>query len=585
MVFEGTPASPGIAIGPAFLLNVSELRIARRNLPDASAVVLEIARFDRAITDVRSELENLASRLEGVVEGKQIIEVHLLLLDDPTMKKEVRSRIENDLVNAEFAVSQVLRDVIDKFRKLEDPYMRERVADVRDVGRRVIASLLGTEREVLGKVTEPVVVVACDLDPSETAGLSKNQVLAFVTDKGGKTSHTAILARSLGIPSVVALKGITEHTEPRQTVIVDGIHGKVIVEPDEGELLFYTELRRRYEEAEADIAQNADEEAVTADGVPVELAANIEFSQEADQVRRFGGRGVGLFRTEFLGLLYPDSDDEEEHHYQAYRHVLEVIHPETAIIRTLDLGGDKFLGNLGTAEANPFLGWRAIRICLDQPARFRTQIRAILRASAFGNARLMIPMITDVFQVRRTREYISETEEELTRKGIHFDANMPVGIMVETPAAAIGIDLLLPWVDFVSIGTNDLTQYTLAVDRGSPYVAHLFDPLHPTVLRQIDHVCRKCKSAGKWVGICGQIAGDPLAVPLLLGLGVDELSVALAVIPDVKKMISVVTMEGSRNLAAKALKMESGWQIRELVRSFVMGSYPEILLEDDHEEG
>ncbi len=585
MILEGTPASPGIAIGPAFLLNVGELRVARRNLPDCSVVDLEIARFDRAIADVRNELEILASGLKDVIEGRQIIEVHILLVDDPTMQKEVRSRIENDLVNAEYAVSQVLRDVIERFRRLEDPYMRERVADVRDVGRRVIAKLLGTEREALGKVTEPVVVVAQDLDPSETASLSKDQVLAFVTDRGGKTSHTAILARSLGIPAVVALKEVAECTEPRQTVIVDGIHGKVIIEPDEGELLFYSELRRRYEEAEADIAQNADEEAVTADGVSIELAANIEFSQEADQVRRYGGRGVGLFRTEFLGLLYPASDNEEEHHYQAYRHVLEVIHPEAAIIRTLDLGGDKFLADLGITEANPFLGWRAIRVCLDQPARFKTQLRAILRASAFGNAKLMIPMITDVFQVRRTREYISEIREELTKKGIPFDVNMPVGIMVETPAAALGIDLLLPWVDFVSIGTNDLTQYTLAVDRGSPYVAHLFDPLHPTVLRQIDHVCRACKPAGKWVGVCGQIAGDPLAVPLLLGLGVDELSVALTVIPDVKKMVSVVTMDASRSLVEKALTMESGWQIRELVRSFVTGRYPEILLEDDHEKG
>jgi phosphotransferase system enzyme I (PtsI) len=584
MLLEGTPASPGIAIGPAFLIKVGELRIARQTLPDGAAAEREIARFDSAIEDVREELETLAAGLEDVLEGRQIVEVHLLLLDDPTLQNEVRTRIRRDLVNAEYAVSLILREVIERFKRLEDPYMRERVTDVRDVGRRVMARLLGTEREVLGKVSSPVILVSSELDPSDTAGLSREQVLAFVTDRGGKTSHTAILARSLGIPAVVALKEIAEIVEPRQTMIVDGIHGKVIVDPDESQLLFYNELRRRYEEAEAEIAQNADDEAVTADGVRIELAANIEFSQEADQVRRFGGRGVGLFRTEFLGLLYPESDDEEEQHYEAYRHVLETVHPESAIIRTLDLGGDKFLGDLNTAEANPFLGWRAIRVCLDQPARFRNQIRAILRASALGNARLMIPMITDVYQVRRTRDYIRETCEELRSRGIPFDEKLPVGIMVETPAAALGIDLLLPWVDFVSIGTNDLTQYTLAVDRGSPYVAHLFDPLHPTVLRQIDHVCRACNDSGKWVGVCGQIAGEPLAVPLLLGLGVNELSVALTVIPDVKKMISVVTVDGARSLARQALSMESGWKIRELVRGFVMGSYPDILLEDDHGE-
>jgi phosphotransferase system enzyme I (PtsI) len=584
MLLEGTPASPGIAIGPAFLINVGELRIARQTLPDESAVEREIARFDHAIEEVREELETLSAGLDDVLEGRQIVEVHLLLLDDPTMQNEVRACIRRDLVNAEYAVSLILREVIERLRKLEDPYMRERVTDVRDVGRRVMARLLGTEREVLGKVPTPVILVSRELDPSDTAELSRDQVLAFVTDRGGKTSHTAILARSLGIPAVVALKEIAEIVEPRQTLIVDGIHGKVIVDPDESQLLFYTELRRRYEDAEAEIAQNADEEAVTADGVRIELAANIEFSQEADQVRRFGGRGVGLFRTEFLGLLYPESDDEEEQHYEAYRHVLETVHPDPAIIRTLDLGGDKFLGDLSTVEANPFLGWRAIRVCLDQPARFRNQIRAILRASALGNARLMIPMITDVFQVRRTRDYIRETCDELRSKGIPFDEKLPVGIMVETPAAALGIDLLLPWVDFVSIGTNDLTQYTLAVDRGSPYVAHLFDPLHPTVLRQIDHVCRACRASGKWVGVCGQIAGEPLAVPLLLGLGVNELSVALTDIPDVKKMISVVTVDGARSLVRQALTMESGWKIRELVRGFVMGSYPEILLEDDHGE-
>ena len=576
--FEGTPGSPGIGIGPAFLLSVEELRISRRDLSGPGEVERELKRFDGALEGTRRELKKLSRNVGDLIEGKQLVEIHMMLLDDPTIRRDVQDRIINDLVNAEYAVSQVLYEVLDRFRKMEDPYMRERAADVRDVGRRVMAQLMGSEREALMNLDHPVVLVGRDLDPSDTAGLDRSKVMAFATDKGGRTSHTAILARSLGIPAVVGLREAAESVQPGQQVIVDGIHGTVIIDPDQDQLHYYRELRTRYMDTEENIARNAAEPAVTKDGHKVELSANIEFSQEADQVRRYGGCGVGLFRTEFLKLLSPNSDDEETQ-FNAYHHVLETLRPEPVIIRTFDLGGDKFLGELDVNERNPFLGWRAIRVCQDRPELFEPQLRAILRASIYGSARVMIPMVTHVEQVVGLRRQLARVADMLEEEGYEVDRDMEVGIMVETPAAALGIDLLLPYVDFVSLGTNDLTQYTLAVDRGSPYVADLFDPLHPTVLRQIDHVARACHSAGKWVGICGQMAGDPLGVPLLLGFDLDELSVALTLIPDVKRMIRVMSMDGARDLAARALKMESAKKIRRLVFDFVIDKYPEVLLD------
>ena len=513
-----------------------------------------------------------------LIEGRQLVEIHMMLLDDPTIRRDVQDRIINDLVNAEYAVSQVLYEILNRFNRMDDPYMRERAADVRDVGRRVMAQLMGSEREALLNLDHPVVLIGLDLDPSDTAGLDREKVLAFATDKGGRTSHTAILARSIGIPAVVGLREAAEYIQPGQTVIVDGIHGTVILDPDPDQLRYYSELQARYQDTEENIARNATEPAVTEDGHRVELSANIEFSQEAEQVRRYGGCGVGLFRTEFLKLLTPESGDEETQ-YAAYHHVLEVLSPEPVIIRTFDLGGDKFLNELEVNERNPFLGWRAIRVCLDRPELFEPQLRAILRASAVGNARIMIPMVTHVEQVVKMREQLGRVAESLVSSGEAIDEDIEIGIMVETPAAALGIDLLLPYIDFVSLGTNDLTQYTLAVDRGSPYVAGLFDPLHPTVLRQIDHVVRACHSAGKWVGICGQMAGDPLGVPLLLGFDLDELSVALTLIPDVKRMIRVVSMDGARDLASRALKMDSAKKVRRLVLDFVIDKYPEVLLD------
>ncbi|MCK5840627.1 MAG: phosphoenolpyruvate--protein phosphotransferase [Candidatus Sabulitectum sp.] len=581
MLFKGIPASHGIAIGPAFLLKVEELNHARRTFDTANEADQELKRFKQAIYAVRHDLENIADSMGDVVEGRQILEFLLLLLQDPTINKEVESLILSSRVNAEYAVSTVLRGVMEKFEVMADPYIRERVADVRDVGRRVIEKLTGTEKEVLKNLDHPVVLIAKDLDPSETAGLKPGQVLAFVTDMGGRTSHTTILARALGIPAVVGLQSVTSEINPRDIMIVDGTHGHVIVNPTEKELDYYRDVRRRFQEAESILQRMNPGPAVTEDGVKFELAANIELPHEVELVKKLGADGIGLFRTEFLRLIQENGENEEDH-FEIYSKIARELKPKTVIIRTYDMGGDKFRTGLDTTrEANPFLGYRAVRIGLDRPEEFSVQLRAILRASVHGNVRLMFPMVTHVEQIRRLRDLLKMVQNDLESHGIPFDKNMQVGIMVETPATVIALDLMLPYVDFVSIGTNDLTQYTLAVDRGNPKVADLYDSFHPAVLRQIDSVVRTCHSRNKWVGICGSMAGDPLAVPLLIGLGVDELSVAPSLIPDVKKMIAVVTTYAAQEMAEKSLSMETGLRVRALVHSYVIGKYPEILLDEN----
>ncbi|HPF32100.1 MAG TPA: phosphoenolpyruvate--protein phosphotransferase [Candidatus Sabulitectum sp.] len=581
MLYRGIPASHGIAIGPAFILKAHDLEQPRKTCGSPEEIRGEIQRFRQAVEDVRHDLENIADSVADVVEGRQILEFLLLLLQDPMVKKDVEGIITGEGVNAEYAVSTALASVAEKFNRMSDPYLKERVADVRDVGRRVIAKLTGAEKDSLEKVGEPVVLVAVDLDPSETASLKPEQVMAFVTDMGGMTSHTTILAKGMGIPAVVGLQNITGKIDSLDKVIVDGIHGHVIVDPTREELDYYTEVKRKFNEAEDHILTQSSGPAMTEDGVMVELAANIELPHEVNLVKKFMADGIGLFRTEFIRLLQKNGESEE-HHFSIYDMVAREMTPKNVIVRTYDMGGDKFrTGFDHIHEANPFLGYRAVRICLDRPEEFSKQLRAILRASARGNVSLMFPMVTHVDQLRRLRDMLSMVQNDLRQRRVPFNEKMKVGIMVETPATVLALDLMLPYVDFVSIGTNDLTQYTLAVDRGNPRVAELYDYFHPAVLRQIDHVVRTCHPQGKWVGICGSMAGDPLAVPLLLGFGLDELSVAPTLIPDVKKMIGVVTTHGARELARKSLDMETGLRVRALVHSYVVGKYPEILLNED----
>ena len=578
MRLQGVAASPGIAIGPAFLLKVRDFKVVRRSLTSGEEVASEIARLRAAVDSVDGDLESLAEAIGHVVEGRQIVEFLRLLLRDPMIHRDIELRITSDRECAEYAVSTVLQDVLARFIELDDPYMRERVADVRDIGRRLLEKLLGTEKEALARSGEPVILVSEDLDPSDTASIDTRIVSAIVTDRGGSTSHTAILARSMGIPAVVALEEVTGAVSPRDIIVVDGIHGHVIINPTEEELKLARGVRAKYLEAERSMAENAGMPAMTADGVRVELSANIEFPEEVELVRKYGGQGVGLFRTEFLRVLSRGLETEEDH-FRIYDGVASALAPDPVIIRTYDMGGDKFRPGMAH-EANPFLGYRGVRICLGNPEEFGAQLRGIMRASVHGNVRMMFPMITHVEQMRTIHEILAAIRADLHGKGVPFDEKMPVGFMVETPAAVTALDLLLPYADFVSIGTNDLTQYTLAVDRGSPLVADLYDPFHPAVLRQIDHVVRVAHDHGKWVGVCGIMAGDPLAVPILLGMGVDELSVSSSLIPDVKKMISVFTSSSAAKIASDALSLETGRDIRAMVFSQVVGRYPDILLDE-----
>lgn len=579
MVLQGVAASPGMAIGPAFLLKVKDFKVVRRTLSSDDEARSEIKRLREATEAVDEDLKALADAIGHVVEGRQILEFLRLLLKDPMIHRDVEDRITSEMECAEYAVSAVLQEVLARFIELDDPYMRERVADVRDIGRRLLEKLLGTEKDALARSGEPIILVTEDLDPSDTASIDTDLVMAIVTDRGGSTSHTAILARSMGIPAVVALDDITGAVSPRDLLVVDGIHGRVLVNPGEKELAAAREVQRRYQEAERSIARNAHEPAMTGDGVRIELSANIEFPHEVGLVKKFGGQGVGLFRTEFLRILNRGMETEEDH-YRVYDEVAGSLAPDPVIIRTYDMGGDKFRPGM-VHEANPFLGYRGIRICLDNPLEFLKQLRGILRASRRGNVRMMFPMITHVEQLRAIGELLSQARHELRREGMPFDENMQVGFMVETPASVTALDLLIPYTDFVSIGTNDLTQYTLAVDRGSPLVADLYDPFHPAVLRQIGHTVKVAHDHGKWVGVCGIMAGDPLAVPVLLGLGVDELSVSSSLIPDVKKMISVFTSQAAAGIATEALSLPTGRDIRAMVYSRVAGRYPEILLDEN----
>lgn len=580
MLYRGVPASQGIAIGPALILRTEGLDQPRRPLPEGGSVKEEILRFHDAVAKVRHDLENIADAVADVVEGKQILDFLLLLLQDPTITREVEEVIGNESVCAEYAVSATLGGVVRKFQGMNDPYIRERVADVRDVGRRVMEKLRGEPKESLAAESRPVILVARDLDPSETASLKPGRVLAFVTDMGGRTSHTAILARGMGIPAVVGLQNATSRIVNGSTVIVDGIHGEVITDPTHHDIDVYSALRDKIAEIEQQLKSQVSGPPMTADGVRIELGANIELPHEVDLARKIGADGIGLFRTEFIRLLERNGENEEDH-YRIYDRIAKVMAPKPVIIRTYDMGGDKFRAGFDSVqEANPFLGYRAVRICLDRPAEFSMQLRSILRASSGGNVKLMFPMVTHVEQLKSLRDLVTSVKNELRSRGVPFDENIQTGIMVETPGTVLALDLMLPYVDFVSIGTNDLTQYTLAVDRGNPRVADLYDYFHPAVLRQIDSVVRVCHASGKWVGICGSMAGDPLAIPLLLGFGLDELSVEPALIPDVQKMISVVTTHGARELADKALNTETGLRVRALVHSYVVGRYPEILLDE-----
>lgn len=582
-VFEGIAASPGFVVGKIYIFDIEETSILSHDIADKE-VGNEIARFEDALIETRKELLKIRQELADRAGRKvtDLFEAHLLVVEDRTLIAEVVKGIEEKKVNAEYVFQDVINEYSQAFLQIKNDYIKERLSDIKDVARRVLHNLTGKKRADLASLSEAVVVVAHDLSPSDTALMHKENVIGFATDIGGKTSHTAIMARSLEIPAVVGLRNISTSVHNWDPVVIDGSTGRVIVFPSRATLLRIRREKSDLARFESQLKQLKDLPAETRDGFRITLAANIEMPEDIPSVIAHGGEGVGLYRTEFFYLNRVDVPDEEEQ-FQAYNLVARKLKPASVIIRTLDLGGDKFNSALEIPrEINPFMGWRAIRFCLERQDIFRTQLRAILRASCQRNVKVMFPMISGYTELKRVLKIWEDTKNHLKREGIPFYQDMEVGIMIEVPAAAVVADTLASQVDFFSIGTNDLIQYTLAVDRVNEKIAYLYDPLNPAVLRLVHQVITIGHQNNIWVGMCGEMAGDILSVPILLGLGLDEFSVSPVMIPEVKQVITSLRLAEVRKLARNVLEYRSADKIREEVKKLLACATPSLLKREEH---
>lgn len=563
---KGINASPGIAIAKAFVYVKKAFDIVESKVKEPAE---EVKRFDKAVEKSREQLNKIkekATRELGEEEAA-IFEAHAMFLDDPEFVGAITKEITDNATNAEAATKGVVDQFYAMFDAMDDPYFKGRAADIQDVGSRILHNLMGLPIMDISSLDEDTIVVAEDLAPSDTATMDKKRVKGFATDIGSRTSHTAIMARSLEIPAILGLGDITTTVKDGDTVIVDGNAGVAIVNPTAEELAAYQQKQKEYEAYVIELSQLKDQKAVTKDGHEVELVGNIGSPKDVDGVLKNGGQGVGLYRTEFL---YMDSDvmPDEEKQYAAYKSVIESFKDGSVIIRTLDIGGDKKLPYLPLEEEmNPFLGLRAVRLCFQKKDMFKTQLRAILRAAVYGKTRVMFPMVGNVDEVIQAKAIIKECMGELDKEGVAYDKDLEIGVMVEIPSAAITADVIANEASFFSIGTNDLCQYTLAVDRMNQTVSYLYDPLHPAILRLVKNVIDASHSLpGKFTGMCGEMAGDPAATLILLGMGLDEFSMSASSIPQVKKIIRSVTYEEAKMIADQALTMNTGNEIRAMVK-------------------
>jgi phosphotransferase system enzyme I (PtsI) len=580
-IFNGIGASPGIVIGRAYLLDRRKIVVGEHQPAGEINVKEETARFKKALEVSKSQLEEVRKRLTRDL-GKShryILDTHLMLLDDKMLVDGTIRRIKEEKTSAEGALRATTDSIVRKFEAIEDEYLRERKHDVEQVSERVLRNLLGRKQESLADIREEAVIIAHDLAPSDTLVMRKDKVLGFATDAGSRTSHTAILGRSIGIPAAVGLEKITAAVKTGDVVILDGIHGVVIVDPDEETFLEYLKRQRRYKYFEQELDKLRDLPGETLDGHPVHLQGNIELPAEVSSVPDHGGVGIGLFRTEFLFLNKPELPTEDQH-YQAYRHVVERTAPHEVVIRTLDVGGDKIgLPGQVEQEPNPVLGLRAIRFCLSKRDVFRTQLRGILRASAHGKVRILFPMISGVTELRDVKGILEEVKQELRREGQAFDERIGVGVMIEVPSAAMVADLLAREADFFSVGTNDLIQYTLAIDRGNEHVAFMYEPLDPAVLRLLQRVALAAHEAKIDLAMCGEMAGDPLYAAILLGLGFQFLSMNVASIPWVKKVVRSVRMQDAVELADLVMQQQTAPEARKAAETFMQQRFADLLAE------
>ncbi|KAB7669333.1 phosphoenolpyruvate--protein phosphotransferase [Bacillus sp. B1-b2] len=563
---QGIAASSGIAIAKAYRLVEPDLSFEKTTVADAD---LEINRFQEALSKAKGELEAIREKAHNELGADKaaIFEAHLLVLSDPELITPIEDKVKAELVNAEVALKETTDMFITMFESMDNEYMKERAADIRDVTKRVMSHLLGVHLANPSMISEEVIVVAEDLTPSDTAQLNRQFVKGFTTDIGGRTSHSAIMARSLEIPAVVGTKKATEEINNGDLVIVDGLKGEIHINPTPEVVASYEKTAAQYEEQKAEWAKLVNEKTVSSDGVHVELAANIGTPNDLEGVVNNGGEAVGLYRTEFL-YMGRDQLPTEDEQFESYKAVLEGMKGKPVVVRTLDIGGDKELPYLDLPkEMNPFLGFRAIRLCLEEQDIFRTQLRALLRASSYGNLKIMFPMIATLNEFRAAKALLEEEKANLLAEGVTVAEKIELGIMVEIPSTAVLADQFAKEVDFFSIGTNDLIQYTMAADRMNERVSYLYQPYNPSILRLIKMVIDAAHKEGKWAGMCGEMAGDETAIPLLLGLGLDEFSMSATSILKARSQILQLSKAEMQELAAKALQMSTTEEVMEAVKA------------------
>ena len=569
-MITGIPASPGIVFGKALVLKEEKIVLDFQKISE-DQIESEVARFYAGREAAVEQLNSIHQRaLKSLGEAKAaIFEGHLMILEDEELEEEIIDYLRSQKVNASVAASKIIDQQVEMLSEIDDEYLKERAGDIRDIGNRLIKNILGMHIVDLGDIAEESILVAYDLTPSETAQLNLEKVLGFITDIGGRTSHTSIMARSLELPAIVGTNDVTARVNTGDYLILDAVNNRVYVNPTQAEIDELKTLEAKLAEEKAELAKLKDLPAVTLDGHKVEVVANIGTIRDCEGAHRNGAEGVGLYRTEFL-FMDRDQLPSEEEQFIAYKEVVEAMEGRLVVLRTMDIGGDKELPYLNLPkEMNPFLGWRAVRIALDRREILHVQLRAVLRASAFGKLAVMFPMIISVEEIRELKSVLETLKAELRVEGKAFDENIQVGVMVETPSAAVNAKFLAKEVDFFSIGTNDLTQYTLAVDRGNELISHLYNPMSPSVLGLIKQVIDASHAEGKWTGMCGELAGDERATLLLLGMGLDEFSMSAISVPHIKKLVRHVSYQEAKALADEALQKPTAAEIEQLIQAFL----------------